>query len=134
MQIGSCNPGWCLYVTTKHIIRVVIFVVIPQVANMFLAQSDWGWRLSIALTGVPTLAMLLLLPALPESPQSLLQRGKHDQAIKVRSLSLKADCSYNPNWNRLLIQNRLLWEALLVSIVWQHEAWLWAGDSHCEYH
>ena len=52
------------------------------------AVTDWseGWRLSLGLAAVPALMLLLGGLCLPESPNSLLERGRRDEALAVLRL------------------------------------------------
>ena len=44
---------------------------------------DVGWRLSLGLVGVPAVLVLLGSLMLPETPSSLMQRGKEQEARRV---------------------------------------------------
>lgn len=43
----------------------------------------WGWRLCLAVAGIPALVLLLGSLLLPETPNSLLERGHHEQGKAV---------------------------------------------------
>jgi len=45
--------------------------------------QPWGWRLSLALGAVPALVVLVGSLLLPETPNSLIQRGRFDEGRKV---------------------------------------------------
>jgi sugar porter (SP) family MFS transporter len=53
---------------------------IAPIINRVVFSTTWGWRLSIALSGLPGVVLLLVLPFLPETPNSLLQRGQKEKA------------------------------------------------------
>jgi MFS family permease len=46
--------------------------------------AEWGWRLSLALAGVPSGFLFLGGMFLPDTPNSLVHRGHPDQGRKVR--------------------------------------------------
>ena len=50
----------------------------------------WGWRLPLALAGAPGIFILLAGVVLPESPNSLAERGKYTQAAQVCSLPISS--------------------------------------------
>ncbi|KAF8060518.1 STP7 [Scenedesmus sp. PABB004] len=64
-------------------VAMIFGALLVQLANQFLVHTPWGWRLSIGLSGLPSLAAAALLATLPESPQSLLQRGRPDAAVRA---------------------------------------------------
>jgi sugar porter (SP) family MFS transporter len=45
--------------------------------------QPWGWRLSLAIGAVPALVVLVGSLILPETPNSLVQRGRFDEGRKV---------------------------------------------------
>ncbi|XP_054814259.1 hexose carrier protein HEX6 [Prosopis cineraria] len=46
-------------------------------------QGGWGWRISLAMAGVPALILTLGALFLPETPNSLIQRSKDHQKAKL---------------------------------------------------
>lgn len=51
-------------------------VVVAQVINTYTRQlHPWGWRVSLGLAGVPALVLTLGGVFLPETPNSLIERG-----------------------------------------------------------
>ena len=46
----------------------------------------WGWRLSLALAGAPGILILFAGIVLPDSPNSLAERGKYEEALRVGCL------------------------------------------------
>lgn len=56
---------------------------VPQLINYFVMNWDEGWRLSLGLAAVPALLLLGGGLFLPESPNSLLERGHHERALAV---------------------------------------------------
>ena len=45
--------------------------------------KPWGWRLSLALGAVPALTLFIGSIMLPDTPNSLVQRGQAEKAVKV---------------------------------------------------
>ncbi|KAJ4953552.1 hypothetical protein NE237_030384 [Protea cynaroides] len=64
-------------------------VLIANIINYFTAQiHPWGWRLSLGLAMVPAALMFIGGVFLPETPNSLVEQGKLDEArenlVKIR--------------------------------------------------
>jgi sugar porter (SP) family MFS transporter len=71
-------------------IAIVSGMVVVAFVNYFIAglgNQDWniamGWRLMFAIGIVPSVAFLLLLLPIPESPRWLAENGREDQAVKI---------------------------------------------------
>src|SRR5215470_2030612 len=58
---------------------LVAYLVSWQVAR--LGESSWRWMLAVA--AIPSLAFLVGLLAIPESPRWLLTRGRHDEGERI---------------------------------------------------
>lgn len=71
---GALNVGFQLSIT--------IGILVAQVLNYFFAKikGGWGWRLSLGSALVPALIITVGLLILPETPNSMIERGNHDQA------------------------------------------------------
>lgn len=41
--------------------------------------DTWGWRLSLGLAAVPAIVLLIGSLCLPETPNSLIERGHHEK-------------------------------------------------------
>ncbi|KAJ4773289.1 Sugar transport protein 1 [Rhynchospora pubera] len=82
---GTLNIGFQLMVT--------IGILIANLINYGTAQitEGWGWRLSLGLAAVPALIITIGSLLLPETPNSLVERGKNDQAkrilVKIRGVA-----------------------------------------------
>jgi len=51
-------------------------IVVAQWINLGTAQLEpWGWRLSLALAGLPAIVLTMGGLLLPETPNSLIERG-----------------------------------------------------------
>lgn len=56
----------------------------PAVQINYGAQDlAWGWRLSLGLAGVPAAILLVGSIVLPETPNSLIERGRLEDGKKV---------------------------------------------------
>lgn len=42
-------------------------------------RLEWGWRLSVGLAAVPAVILFIGSLVLPETPNSLIERNKHEQ-------------------------------------------------------
>ena len=85
--IGSANAVVPLYLSemAPHNLRgsmnicfqlmVTIGILTAQLINYGLQDLEWGWRLSLGLAAVPATILLLGGLLLPESPNSLVERG-----------------------------------------------------------
>lgn len=62
---------------------VVIGILIAQLLNYGIRNVSWGWRLSLGLAAVPALILSLGSLTLNDTPNSLIERGKRDEAHKV---------------------------------------------------
>lgn len=55
-------------------------IVLVSILNIWLADWDEGWRISYGGNIVFSIALLLLLTIMPESPHFLVTKGRHDDA------------------------------------------------------
>jgi MFS family permease len=68
---------------------VTIGILIANLINYFMEKiHPWGWRVSLGLASIPAMLLLLGSLVLPETPTSLIERGKekegHDTLKKIR--------------------------------------------------
>ena len=70
---------------SKFVQLVLAFgVVLPQAINIGTTRIyPWGWRLSMAIAAVPSIVLTLGGIFLPDTPNSLLERGKETEARQV---------------------------------------------------
>lgn len=73
---GALNVIFQLFVTIGILAAGLI-----NYGSQFI--HPWGWRLPLALAGAPGLWILLAGLILPDSPNSLAERGKYEQGLKV---------------------------------------------------
>ena len=73
---GALNIGFQLSIT--------IGILVANVLNYFFAKIDggWGWRLSLGGAMVPALIIMAGALVLPDTPNSMIERGMHDKARK----------------------------------------------------
>lgn len=74
-------PRWRGVFTTGFQFFIGIGVVVANFTNYGTVRIPvWGWRLSLGLAAVPASAIFLGALLIPDTPSSLLQRGKLDRA------------------------------------------------------
>ncbi|KAL8131971.1 hypothetical protein AgCh_007755 [Apium graveolens] len=73
-------------------LSITLGILIANLVNYWFAQIEggWGWRLSLGGAIVPALFMIVGSLFLPETPNSLIEMGKQDQAkaelLKIRGV------------------------------------------------
>ncbi|XAR53677.1 hypothetical protein NMG60_11022322 [Bertholletia excelsa] len=74
---GALNIGFQLSIT--------IGILVANVLNYFFAKisGGWGWRLSLGGAVVPALIITVGSIILPETPNSMIERGKTEEAITM---------------------------------------------------
>lgn len=73
---GTLNVIFQLFVTIGILIAGLI-----NYGSQYI--KPWGWRLPLALAGAPGIFIFVAGLILPESPNSLAEREKYEQAAKV---------------------------------------------------
>jgi hypothetical protein len=64
-------------------LNTTLGILIAQLVNYAVVNWDEGWRLSLGLAAVPALVLFLGGIFLPESPNSLIERGYNDSGRAV---------------------------------------------------
>lgn len=64
-------------------LAVTLGILGAQLINYGLQDVSWGWRLSLGLAGVPAAVLLVGGIMLPESPNSLIERGREEEGRRV---------------------------------------------------
>ncbi|XP_078175659.1 sugar transport protein MST6-like [Carex rostrata] len=97
--VGFCNQSVPVYLSemapAKHRgtlniafqLMVTIGILVANLINYGTAQipGGWGWRLSLGLAAVPAAIITIGSVLLPDTPNSLVERGKADQAKRILS-------------------------------------------------
>lgn len=84
---------WCSEMAPPHLrgrfnqlyqIILTLFILVAQVLNLIINLTNavrWGWRLSLGFAFVPSSVLFLGGIFLPDSPNSLLERGFPEQVL-----------------------------------------------------
>ncbi|KAI3418630.1 uncharacterized protein J3R85_013575 [Psidium guajava] len=74
---GALNIGFQMAIT--------IGILVANFVNYGTAKIEggWGWRVSLALAGVPAILMVVGSLFLPDTPNSIIERGHHEEAKKM---------------------------------------------------
>ena len=88
---GQLSTIWQLSITTG--------IVLVSILNIWLADWDEGWRISYGGNIVFSVALLLLMTIMPESPHFLVRKERHEDAraalAKVRFEHQVSSCNCN---------------------------------------
>ncbi|CAK9181306.1 unnamed protein product [Ilex paraguariensis] len=92
---GSLNIGFQLSIT--------IGILVANILNYFFAKikGGWGWRLSLGGAMVPALIITVGSLVLPETPNSLIERGKTEEA-KTKLKRIRGVDSVDEEFNDLV--------------------------------
>ncbi|CAN6457778.1 unnamed protein product [Victoria cruziana] len=74
---GALNIGFQLFIT----IGILVANLVNYGTNKI--KAGWGWRLSLALAAVPAVIMTVGAIFLPDTPNSLIERGHHEKAKRM---------------------------------------------------
>ncbi|KAK4361038.1 hypothetical protein RND71_019990 [Anisodus tanguticus] len=91
---GALNIGFQLSIT--------IGILVANVLNYFFSKIDWGWRLSLGGAMVPALIITIGSLFLPETPNSMIERGKVDKA-KSRLKRIRGIKDVDEEFNDLVV-------------------------------
>jgi MFS family permease len=88
--LGEVAAGPDLLVPTesgcRSVVQVILTlgVVLAQIINIWAGKFyPWGWRLSLGLAGLPAVVLTIGGIVLPDTPNSLIERGYEDEGLKV---------------------------------------------------
>ncbi|XP_010269262.1 PREDICTED: sugar transport protein 5-like [Nelumbo nucifera] len=88
---GAFNTGFQLFIG--------IGVLSAYVFNFFSAKLYWGWRLSLGLAAAPAIIMGLCALLISDTPSSLVQRGKLEEArrslLRIRGVESDIEAELN---------------------------------------
>lgn len=83
-------PKWRGALSNSFGFFISLGIVAANCVNYGATRLSWGWRLSLGLAGLPAIIMTLGALLISDTPSSLVERGKLEQAkqslIKVRGM------------------------------------------------
>ncbi|KAG5614007.1 hypothetical protein H5410_013831 [Solanum commersonii] len=91
---GALNIGFQLSIT--------IGILVANVLNFFFAKFDWGWRLSLGGAMVPGLIITVGSLLLPETPNSMIERGNNEEA-KTKLKRIRGVDDVDEEFNDLVV-------------------------------
>lgn len=95
-------PKWRGAFNTGFNFFLALGVVIAGCVNYATAKHTWGWRVSLGLAGVPALVMTIGAFFITDTPNSLVERGKIDQARKVLRKARGSSIDIEPELEELI--------------------------------
>ncbi|KAF6256200.1 general substrate transporter, partial [Scenedesmus sp. NREL 46B-D3] len=81
-EMAPCNMRGALNITLQLVLTVGILAA-ARVPTVTWMRPAWGWRLSLAMGAVPSLILFFGSTLLPDTPNSLVQRGQQEEGCKV---------------------------------------------------
>uniref|UniRef100_A0A5B7A7L3 Putative hexose transport protein n=1 Tax=Davidia involucrata TaxID=16924 RepID=A0A5B7A7L3_DAVIN len=92
---GALNIGFQLSIT--------VGILVANVLNYFFAKikGGWGWRLSLGGAVVPALIITIGSLVLPETPNSMIERGQHEEA-RAKLIRIRGVDNVDEEFNDLL--------------------------------
>ncbi|KAG9154447.1 hypothetical protein Leryth_026727 [Lithospermum erythrorhizon] len=84
-------------------LSITLGILVANVLNYFFAmiRGGWGWRLSLGGAVVPGVIMTIGSLILPETPNSMIERGRHDEA-KAKLKQIRGVPSVDDEFNDLV--------------------------------
>lgn len=73
--IAKLSLNWCMPLPCMDPATLTTGVVVCAGTQ----RLEWGWRLSVGLAAVPAVILFIGSLVLPETPNSLIERNKHEQ-------------------------------------------------------
>lgn len=88
---GALNTGFTVFIS--------VGIVAANCLNYGATRLSWGWRLSLGLAGVPAIIVMIGVLLISDTPSSLVERGKLEQAkqslIHVRGIGTNIEPELN---------------------------------------
>ncbi|KAF6258857.1 hypothetical protein COO60DRAFT_1295122 [Scenedesmus sp. NREL 46B-D3] len=81
-EMAPCNMRGALNITLQLVLTVGILAA-ARVPTVTWMRPAWGWRLSLAMGAVPSLILSFGSTLLPDTPNSLVQRGQQEEGRRV---------------------------------------------------
>ncbi|KAK6927889.1 Major facilitator, sugar transporter-like [Dillenia turbinata] len=83
IQMAPCKYRGSLNVLFQ--LSITVGILVANVVNYFTAEikGGWGWRVSLGGAGVPAIFIAFSAFVLPDTPNSMIVRGKPDKALKM---------------------------------------------------
>lgn len=100
---GTFNTGFSFFIG--------IGVVVANSINLGATRLSWGWRLSLGLAVVPAIVMTVGALLISDTPSSLVERGKLDQAKKSLTKVRGKDTDIGPELDDLIKSSQIAKEA-----------------------
>lgn len=97
---GALNIGFQLSIT--------VGILVANVLNYFFAKikGGWGWRLSLGGAVVPALIITVGSLILPDTPNSMIERGQHDGA-KAKLKRIRGVDDIDEEFNDLVMASEI---------------------------
>ncbi|KAI4389195.1 hypothetical protein MLD38_001447 [Melastoma candidum] len=100
-------PKWRGAFNTGFQFFIGIGVVAANCINYATAKHTWGWRLSLGLATVPAFVMTLGALLISDTPSSLVERGRLDQAKRALAKVRGLDTDIEPELAELIRNSEL---------------------------
>ncbi|XVF01572.1 hypothetical protein REPUB_Repub04eG0100600 [Reevesia pubescens] len=99
---GTLSTGFQFFLTLGVIIASLINYAVVRL------EGDYGWRIALGAGGLPALIMTIGAFFIPDTPSSLIQRGKVNEARRSLQKVRGIDSETESELNELLIRNEAI--------------------------